>query len=32
MDEKIEIPRWLRCMIEMMCECEGTENSWVKES
>jgi hypothetical protein len=30
MDEMIEIPRWLRCMSEMMCECEGRENSWVK--
>jgi hypothetical protein len=26
-DEKIEIPRWLRCRIETMCECEGRENS-----
>jgi hypothetical protein len=31
MDEKIEIPQWLCCRIEMMCECEGRENSWVKE-
>jgi hypothetical protein len=31
MDKKIEIPRWLRCRIEMICECEGMENSWIKE-
>jgi hypothetical protein len=29
--KKIEIPRWLSCRIETMCECEGRENSWVKE-
>jgi hypothetical protein len=31
MDEKIVIPRSLRCRIETMCECEGRKNSWVKE-
>jgi hypothetical protein len=31
MDEKIEIPRWLCYRIETICECEGRENSWVKD-
>jgi hypothetical protein len=31
MDEKIEIPLWLHCKIETICECEGRENLWVKE-
>jgi hypothetical protein len=30
-DEKIEIPLWLHCSFELMCECEGRENLWVKE-
>jgi hypothetical protein len=31
MDEKIKILWWLCCRSEMMCECDGRENSWVKE-
>jgi hypothetical protein len=31
MDEKIKIPRWLRCRIETMCEYDGRENPWVEE-
>jgi hypothetical protein len=23
MNEKIKIPRWLRCLIEIMCECKA---------
>jgi hypothetical protein len=29
-DENIEIPRWLCCKTETMCECEGRENFGLK--
>jgi hypothetical protein len=32
MDEGVEIPRWLHCWLEMICECDGREANWVGES